>query len=271
MRSPDGCAAAGGSGSCRTSTASRAYRRRIDDPRWLPPSGPATGRSSRTAPPVCCGVSRGCEVRRTELWVPSPRHPHVEQVVVHRGTRVDRADRTAIGPIPVTTPIRTSSTSPPGWRTTACSPRWRASSVRSWVPLNASRRASARSAIPADPAPDAWLPSWSGAATTVRWSRHSKARCGCCRRAPGCRGRHASTGSRPPVVGIDSTSPGRSRKLALECDGWEHHGTRLAFGKDRERLSEMVATGWRVLVVTWDVGTRQPRQVVRWVEMALAA
>ena len=37
------------------------------------------------------------------------------------------------------------------------------------------------------------------------------------------------------------------RKLALECDGWEHHGTRLAFGKDRERLSEMVATGWRVL------------------------
>lgn len=62
-----------------------------------------------------------------------------------------------------------------------------------------------------------------------------------------------------------------SRKLTLECDGWEHHGTRLAFGKDRERLSEMVATGWRVLVVTWDVGTRQPRRVVRWVEMALAA
>jgi len=60
-------------------------------------------------------------------------------------------------------------------------------------------------------------------------------------------------------------------KLGLECDGWEAHGTRTAFGKDRERLSEMVAMGWRVLLVTWDVGTRQPGRVVRWVEMALAA
>jgi hypothetical protein len=29
--------------------------------------------------------------------------------------------------------------------------------------------------------------------------------------------------------------------------------------------------GWRVLLVTWDVGTRQPQRVVRWVELALAA
>ena len=61
------------------------------------------------------------------------------------------------------------------------------------------------------------------------------------------------------------------RKLGLEADSWRHHGDRVAFGKDRERLSEMVAMGWRVLLVTWDVGTRQPTRVVRWVEMALAA
>jgi hypothetical protein len=33
----------------------------------------------------------------------------------------------------------------------------------------------------------------------------------------------------------------------------------------------MVAAGWRVLQVTWDIATGQPRRVVRWVEMALAA
>jgi very-short-patch-repair endonuclease len=61
------------------------------------------------------------------------------------------------------------------------------------------------------------------------------------------------------------------RKLALECDGWQQHGDRIAFGKDRDRLSELVASGWRVLLVTWDAGTRRPKRVVRWVELALAA
>ena len=49
------------------------------------------------------------------------------------------------------------------------------------------------------------------------------------------------------------------RKLGLEADSWEHHGDRVAFGKDRERLSEMVALGWRVLLVTWDIGDAAAR------------
>src|SRR5262249_36814710 len=60
------------------------------------------------------------------------------------------------------------------------------------------------------------------------------------------------------------------QKLALECDGWEHHNSRAAFGKDRERLSELVSLGWRLLLVTWQVATREPERVVRWVERALA-
>jgi very-short-patch-repair endonuclease len=59
-------------------------------------------------------------------------------------------------------------------------------------------------------------------------------------------------------------------KLALECDGWQHHGDRAAFGKDRERLSELVALGWRVLLVTWHVATKTPDRVARWVERSLA-
>src|SRR6202011_3908496 len=49
----------------------------------------------------------GVRARNVELWVPSPRNPRSELVTVHRGMRVDRADRTELGPIPITTPIRT--------------------------------------------------------------------------------------------------------------------------------------------------------------------
>ncbi|MFI5052958.1 MAG: type IV toxin-antitoxin system AbiEi family antitoxin domain-containing protein, partial [Acidimicrobiia bacterium] len=49
----------------------------------------------------------GVRARKVELWVPAPRNPRSELVVVHRGTRLDRADRTTLGPIPITTPVRT--------------------------------------------------------------------------------------------------------------------------------------------------------------------
>ncbi|MFI5053459.1 MAG: endonuclease domain-containing protein, partial [Acidimicrobiia bacterium] len=59
-------------------------------------------------------------------------------------------------------------------------------------------------------------------------------------------------------------------KVALECDSWEHHGSRVAFGKDRVRLSVLVAGGWRVLTITWEACRDDPEGVVGWVESALA-
>lgn len=44
---------------------------------------------------------------KTEVWVPAPRNRKHDLVVVHRGTRVDRTDRASLGPIPITTPVRT--------------------------------------------------------------------------------------------------------------------------------------------------------------------
>jgi very-short-patch-repair endonuclease len=61
-----------------------------------------------------------------------------------------------------------------------------------------------------------------------------------------------------------------AKRVALECDGWDHHRGRVAFGKDRTRLSEVASTGWRVLVATWDVVTRDPNRLLRWVDSALA-
>ena len=49
----------------------------------------------------------GVASAKVELWVPATRRARHEIVVVHRGTRLDRADRTMLGPIPITTPVRT--------------------------------------------------------------------------------------------------------------------------------------------------------------------
>ena len=49
----------------------------------------------------------GVRSRKLELWVPSGRGIRAAGVVVHRGERLDRADRSHVGPIPATTPTRT--------------------------------------------------------------------------------------------------------------------------------------------------------------------
>ena len=108
-RSPDGCAVGRWE---RLLPARLPDRRRtvVDSTvaRWPQPSGPATGRSSRTA---TAGVLWGIDGVRGRARSSSGcrRHGNLasEQVVVHRGTRVDRADRTTLGPIPITTPVRT--------------------------------------------------------------------------------------------------------------------------------------------------------------------
>ena len=41
-------------------------------------------------------------------------------------------------------------------------------------------------------------------------------------------------------------------RIACECDGFEHHGARLAWKRDRGRLAAIEAAGWRVVHVTWD-------------------
>lgn len=41
------------------------------------------------------------------------------------------------------------------------------------------------------------------------------------------------------------------RRLIVELDGRESHGTDLAFEKDRERDRLLLVEGWRVTRVTW--------------------
>ncbi|MET0275494.1 MAG: hypothetical protein ABW211_01460, partial [Acidimicrobiia bacterium] len=49
----------------------------------------------------------GVRTTRVEVWVPAPRNPRTSEVTVHRGKRLDRADRTVLDNIPITTVTRT--------------------------------------------------------------------------------------------------------------------------------------------------------------------
>jgi very-short-patch-repair endonuclease len=42
-----------------------------------------------------------------------------------------------------------------------------------------------------------------------------------------------------------------SLRIGCECDGFEHHGSRLAWKRDRGRLAAIEAAGWRIVHVTW--------------------
>lgn len=61
------------------------------------------------------------------------------------------------------------------------------------------------------------------------------------------------------------------QKLVIEVDGWQAHGTKTAFQKDRARQNELVAAGYQVLRFTWEDITAHPDHCAHRVIRALAA
>lgn len=62
----------------------------------------------------------------------------------------------------------------------------------------------------------------------------------------------------------------RRARLVVEVDGWEVHGDRLAFERDRERQNRLQLAGWLVLRFTWRQLEADPSGFVRQVRAALA-
>jgi len=61
------------------------------------------------------------------------------------------------------------------------------------------------------------------------------------------------------------------RKLiGVECDGFEWHGNRLAWKRDRRRVAALEASGWRLVHLTWDDVTRRPMEAIDRIRHALA-
>jgi very-short-patch-repair endonuclease len=60
------------------------------------------------------------------------------------------------------------------------------------------------------------------------------------------------------------------QRVTLECDGRGSHLNRRSFQRDRAKWTALGASGWRVLVVTWEDATERPQTVTARVEAALA-
>lgn len=52
------------------------------------------------------------------------------------------------------------------------------------------------------------------------------------------------------------------QRIGCECGGFETHGGRLAWKRDRRRLSWLEAAGWRIVLVTWDDVTLRSAETV---------
>ena len=210
----------------------------------------------------------GARSSSVELWVPSAKRTVVDGLVLHRGTRVDRADRWMLGPIPVTSAARTLidlsarmeddrllAAMEDAFRRRIVTPERLVARVRAL--RNSGRPGTGRLAVllehRAGPALESQLEAkvWllvqrTGLPLPKRQHWVS---------LPGGRYR------------LDFAWP--DRRVALECDGWEHHGKRSAFAPDRARLAEFAAARWRVLPVTWNAISKEPARVERWLRDSL--
>jgi very-short-patch-repair endonuclease len=62
----------------------------------------------------------------------------------------------------------------------------------------------------------------------------------------------------------------RPQRLIVETDGWQAHGTRTAFERDRVRDAALTASGWRVVRITWRRLRREPAAVAAQLSRLLA-
>jgi very-short-patch-repair endonuclease len=204
-----------------------------------------------------------------EIWVPSTRRIESTVVTVHHGTRLDRADRTAVDGIAVTTAARTlidisgrledhkllAVTEDLLRRDILREDRLRArlDALRTSGRVGAGRLEALLGQRGNGRALESEL-------EAIVWQII------------------VSTGVRLPERQHWITSAGQrcrvdfawpDLKLGLECEGYEHHGGYTAWGKDRTRYAEMANLGWRVLPVTWHAATRERERVVRWITTAV--
>jgi very-short-patch-repair endonuclease len=72
------------------------------------------------------------------------------------------------------------------------------------------------------------------------------------------------------VLGHEVDGLWRDERLIVEVDGFDAHGTRAAFERDRRRDAELVAPGYRVIRVTWRQLCDEPEQLIARLAAALA-
>jgi very-short-patch-repair endonuclease len=83
-------------------------------------------------------------------------------------------------------------------------------------------------------------------------------------------------GFRLPAPKVNSSIEGytvdfvwREQRLIVETDGWDSHGTRTAFERDRRRDADLLAAGWRVLRISHARLDREPDWTAKRIARAL--
>ncbi len=59
-------------------------------------------------------------------------------------------------------------------------------------------------------------------------------------------------------------------RTICECDGFEWHGNRLQWKRDRRRIATIEAANWQMVHVTWDDVTKRRSETLDRIGMALA-
>jgi very-short-patch-repair endonuclease/predicted transcriptional regulator of viral defense system len=57
--------------------------------------------------------------------------------------------------------------------------------------------------------------------------------------------------------------------VGVECEGFEFHGTRLAWKRDKRRTAWLERQGWRLVFVTWEDVTKHPQETLDRIAIAL--
>ena len=60
------------------------------------------------------------------------------------------------------------------------------------------------------------------------------------------------------------------QRVGLECEGFEYHGNRLTWKRDKRRTAWIEARDWRLLFLTWDDVTKRPDETIERIRLALA-
>jgi very-short-patch-repair endonuclease len=213
----------------------------------------------------------GVRAAKPEVWVQAPRNPRSRDVTVHRGTRLDRADRANLDGIPITTPTRTlidvsgrleddallgvleyclrhDLTTPE--RLAA-----RLEALRSSGRVGGGRLQALLSQRPA------------GAAALESRLEARVWRLIESSGLPLPRRQH------PVVVDgrryrLDFAWP--THGVAVECDGWAYHG-RARFEADERRRADLASIAWLAIPVTWRQCSTDPAAIIARLERTLRA
>ena len=57
--------------------------------------------------------------------------------------------------------------------------------------------------------------------------------------------------------------------VGVECEGFDYHGNRLAWKRDKRRTSWIEAQGWRLVFVSWDDVIARPDETIHRIALAL--